>query len=372
MSLASAWSHHLRHSLLDLIYDDLRLSKTDGVDADFTHQGLRVECRRNWPDDPELAQQWDQLHAACPLATPFHGRLWQQAIHDQLASNSYRLILVYEGNQLIATMALRINAEGFLETVGEDVSDYLEPLIHPFDRKRCWIAMLAFLRDRWDRRLNGIHLHNLRPQAPCLDILPLAADEQGFNCIRLATQNTAFITLGQTWEMYQNSLNAHQRKELRRKLKKARSAGAQLICCDDPTEIEHQIPAALKMMASHDRSKRRAVRVVLDSFLTPAVGPLAKAGSLQLHWLMIGEEPAAVLIVLPTPAGPMLWNCGYDERFSALSPGIVTFALTIQQAIDRQMPMVDLLRGPEPYKLHLGAVESPLYRITLTPRDLQQ
>lgn len=368
MSLASAWSHHLRHSLLDLIYDDLRLSRTAGEESDFAYQNLRVECRRSWPNDPELGRQWDQLHADCPNATPFHGRVWQKALHDHLASNAYRLILIYDGSQLKAAMAMRINAEGFLETVGEDVSDYLEPLIHPSDRRRCWGALLAYLRDRWDRRLKGVHFHNFRPHSPCLEILPSTADEQGFDCIRLSAQNTAHIVTGQTWEAYQDSLHAHQRKELRRKLKKARTAGAQLIRCDDPAEIERRMPDAMKMMASHHRSKRRAVRGILDSFLTPAAGALAQAGSLHLHWLMIGADPAAVLIILPTPAGPMLWNCGYDERFAAISPGITTFALTIQHAIDQRFTKVDLLRGPEPYKLHLGAVESPLYRLTLTPR----
>lgn len=368
MSLASAWSYQLRHSLLDLIYDDLRLSRTEGREADFVFDGLHVQCRRDWPEDPALVQQWEQLCADCPNATPFHSHAWQRAIHDGLNAHLFRLILVYDGRRLLAGLPLRINSEGYIESIGEDVSDYLEPLILPAESHRCWKALLAFLRDRWDRRLKGIHLHNFRPEMPCLDLLPIVANEQGFDCIRQMTQSTARIALGHTWETYLVSLQTHQRKELRRKLKKAHAAGAQLNCCDDPDEIERQMPAALRIMGSHDRSKRRAVRGVLESFLIRAAGSLARAGALRLHWLKVKEELAAVLIVLPTPAGPMLWNCGYDERFAAISPGIVTFALTIRQSIEQQLAMVDLLRGPEPYKLHLGATQSPLYRLTLTPR----
>lgn len=368
MSLTSAWSHHLRHSLLDMIYDDLRLSRSEGEQADFVCENLRVECRRSWPDESAFERQWDQLWSACPNATPFHSFSWQKALFDSLSSHAFRLILVYEGDRLAAGMALRIDSAGYLETVGANVSDYLEPLVHPADRQRGWRAMLAFLHNRWDRRLNGIHLHNFRTEAPCLDILPTAAREFGFNCEKQMVQNTARIALGGSWEAYLESLRTHQRKELRRKLKKAQSAGAELTCFEDAGEIEQQMPAVLDVMGSHDRHKRRAVRSVLESFIMLAVGPLARAGILRLHRLKVGKELAAVLIVLLTPAGPMLWNCGYDERFAAISPGIVTFALTIRQAIERGMSAVDLLRGPEPYKLHLGARQSPLYRLTLTPR----
>lgn len=368
MSLTSAWSHHLRHSLLDLIYDDLRLSRADGGVTEFSVDGLRVECWRGWPDRPELADQWGQLWAACPQATPFHSYTWQQSLYNSLYQQQFRLVLIYEDQRLTGAVALRIDAEGYLETIGADLSDYLEPLIHPEDRERCWKALMVFFRNRWDRRLKGIHFHNFRPDTPCLKILPMAADEEGFDCDRREMQSTAQIVLSESWEAYLGSLHPHQRKELRRKIKKARAAGAQLACCDDPRQIEREMPGVLEIMSSHDRSKRKAVKGVLNTFLSISTGPLAENRLLKLYRLMVKGEMAAALIVLPTPAGPMLWNCGYSEKFASISPGIVTFAWTIQQAIEHGSTVVDLLRGPEPYKLHLGASQSSLYRLTLTLR----
>ncbi len=61
----------------------------------------------------------------------------------------------------------------------------------------------------------------------------------------------------------------------------------------------------------------------------------------------------------------MLYNMGWDAKWREWSPGIVAVGMAIRRAIEAGFKNYDLLRGREPYKYELGAVDHPLYKITL-------
>jgi CelD/BcsL family acetyltransferase involved in cellulose biosynthesis len=86
---------------------------------------------------------------------------------------------------------------------------------------------------------------------------------------------------------------------------------------------------------------------------------------MELLTLSIEGRPAGCLIQFPTPAGVMLYNSGHDPALREWSPGVVALAMAIREAIARGAKTYDLLRGREPYKYRLGAVDRPLYRVTL-------
>jgi CelD/BcsL family acetyltransferase involved in cellulose biosynthesis len=96
-----------------------------------------------------------------------------------------------------------------------------------------------------------------------------------------------------------------------------------------------------------------------------AAPPLLRDGRMQLWMLHLNGQIASSLLQIPTPAGPMLYNCGYDPAQKKWSPGIVAVATSIRNAIAAGATTYDLLRGQEPYKYRLGAVDRALVRITL-------
>ena len=51
--------------------------------------------------------------------------------------------------------------------------------------------------------------------------------------------------------------------------------------------------------------------------------------------------------------------------FSALSPGVVLTAAAIERAIALGRSEFDFLRGNEEYKYRFGAVDRPIYHLTL-------
>ena len=57
-----------------------------------------------------------------------------------------------------------------------------------------------------------------------------------------------------------------------------------------------------------------------------------------------------------------------QQRDDKWSPGIVLFAMTMQRAIEQGATSFDLLRGQQRYNSELGAVDTPVYRVTLKRR----
>jgi len=73
------------------------------------------------------------------------------------------------------------------------------------------------------------------------------------------------------------------------------------------------------------------------------------------------DQPVAATFAWADVDGLYLYNSAFD-RESGGSPGIVMLSMLIEQAIQSSCPMVDFLKGEEPYKFRLGAAPRPLYR----------
>ena len=61
-----------------------------------------------------------------------------------------------------------------------------------------------------------------------------------------------------------------------------------------------------------------------------------------------------------------LYNSGYDERFDALSVGVLSKVFSINAAIEAGCRRYDFLKGAEVYKKRIGGHEVPLYRLRVT------
>jgi CelD/BcsL family acetyltransferase involved in cellulose biosynthesis len=90
---------------------------------------------------------------------------------------------------------------------------------------------------------------------------------------------------------------------------------------------------------------------------------LAPIGRLRLGVVRAYEQDAAVLFGFAYGDTLALWNAAYDPALSSLSLGIASHAFAVREAIADGFKVYDLLRGDEPYKYDLGAVDRWLWRL---------
>lgn len=367
-ALAKAVVGNMRRRFRRMLAGPLRISRSQEEVASVEVGGVIARCHRGWPEDG-IDEAWGHLVRRLPGTTTFHSTTWQRdGIAMWIPTGALRVIRVLKGDELIALLPLERSASGFLDSAGHCLSDYLDPLVDPAHEEAAWRAVLTLLREQWDHETRGVTLHNIRAGATCRGTLKRIASVVGFVCEEIETGNAARIALPRSWDEYLASLDGHERKELKRKVRKIEGhAGACVRVSDARTFEQEHLDQVLDLVEMAGGEKAVWFGDVVRPVLLCVAEPLARQGKLRLLTLMIDGVPAAGLIELPTEQGPLMYNGGFDPAMKPWSPGIVLFALAIRRAIEEGATVFDLLRGREEYKYRLGARDEPLYRIALRP-----
>jgi CelD/BcsL family acetyltransferase involved in cellulose biosynthesis len=333
----------------------------------FEHAGLSVRCHVEWPGEGSaLRNAWEKLLGAVPNTTVFQSPTWQAAGWTATHPVARLRVLTIERNgELLGVVPLCLTDKRGLVSPSPAVSDYLEPPLEPDAAEDCLAAVLAFLAAHWDRTVVELTFHNVRESASIRGTLPALAERAGFTCDQKVVEHAPAIALPKTFEAYLGQLDAHQRKELRRKLNNAQTKGpAELVACP-VAKAQPSLHRVLDWMEAGPSEKAQAVRQFVRPLMESAGLGLMREGRMELLMLRIESQPAAGLIQFPSAAGPMLYNIGYDARLKQWSPGVVATALAIRRAIEHGHSTYDLLRGREEHKYRLAAVDRALYRLTL-------
>jgi CelD/BcsL family acetyltransferase involved in cellulose biosynthesis len=331
--------------------------------------GLCARCLRDWPDDPDFLPRWNELLARNPWATAFLSPAWQSAaVKEFVPAGHFRLITVSRQRQLLAVLPLALNGSSMLETPGSCVTDYLDPLVDSQAIVECWEMILRLLDELWDWSVCGVLLHQVRADSPLRQILPGLAPNFGFEYRETLAVKAPCIVLPKSWDEYLASLDAHERKEIKRKLRNAQTkANLQWLTIRDEAELVPALDRALAAMCQSESCKADFTDEVLVGFLRRLCPILARQGDFFLQELWLQGKPSAWLLCLRSDRGPMIYNTGYEFAQRRWSPGIVSFSLAIQDAIAAGAPVFNLLRGTEEYKRRFGAQDLGLFNIQLLP-----
>jgi CelD/BcsL family acetyltransferase involved in cellulose biosynthesis len=358
----------LKTGIKGLFGGELRISAPSGPAIHVVERmGIRAECHRQWPNDLRFRDAWDELSKLSSSGTTFTSSTWQHdAVGPTLRDGALRLIAAWRGDLLVAVLPMEVTPTGFLENTGHAVSDYLDPLVNPSFEGEVWGAVIALVAGLWDRELKAMTFHNVRNDAQCRQILPNASAGSGLTCDQVVVSQAARIKLPPTWDAYLESLDSHERKELRRKIRKAEEqAGAKLVVMDGENWDESQLMRSLDLIEAADATKGEWLNIHVRPLMIRVGAQLAKEARMRLLMLMLGETPAAALFEFPSLRGPLLYNSGYDPSQRQWSPGAVMFGLALKHAIESGAPTLDLLRGTEPYKYKMGAKDDSLFRISI-------
>src|SRR5262249_40557338 len=146
-----------------------------------------------------------------------------------------RFFTIYDGPRLVAVLPLEARFNQVLRTSGALLTDYLDPLIDPAYAQRGWPVILKGMRKLAPGR--SVILEHVREEACGGECLKSSAAAAGFELTDSSNSTVARIRLPKSWDEYLASLDGHQRKELKRKLKKAEQGGATLVACNDPATV---------------------------------------------------------------------------------------------------------------------------------------
>lgn len=318
----------------------------------------------------ELAHPWQDLLGRSPGASPFMRPTWLRTWWDHFGEGELYLVTFEAEGRLVGLIPLRrIARDGrwILETFGEEVTDYLDPLVEPGWEETVIHALLAWLTrpeaPGWDILL----LWNIREDSTLFPLWPGAAAAHGLTVHIERLTICPMLPLPPTWDAYLQMLDRKDRHELRRKIRRLEAVGnvRWYLLREDGPEADGAIEAFLELMAASNPEKAAFLHERMRAFFRRVIRQGLREGWARLSFLEIEGEEAATYLDFEDRDRIWLYNAGLNPRYAALSPGVVLLAYLIRQAIEQGKRVFDFLRGDEPYKFRFGAREVPLHRIRI-------
>lgn len=171
------------------------------------------------------------------------------------------------------------------------------------------------------------------------------------------------IALAHDFESYVQGLGKKERHELRRKLRRFEGAAGTGFRWAGDAERSSVLDRFFALHRLSKGEKATFMTPAAESFFRDVADALAPTGHLRLGVVRAYGEDAAILFAFAYGNTLALYNAAYDPALGSLSVGIVQHAYAIRDAIASGFAVYDLLRGDEPYKYDLGAVDRWLWRL---------
>ncbi len=245
---------------------------------------------------------------------------------------------------------------------GLDLSDYLDFIIE-LGSERAFFEGLG----RHLRLFSGspkLDLHFVPEESKTLSTENGLLDAPDVAVERKREEVSPLIDLPSGWEEYLEGLKKKDRHELRRKIRRAGSAGdMKVVETSNSRDLTKELDTFIELHQKSQDTKRGFMNKKMSAFFHDLARVLFSERRLALYFLIIDDRPVASIFGIRHGDGLALYNSGFDPDWRHISPGIVLFGQVIQEAINEGCRWFDFLRGNEEYKYRLGARDRWLYNI---------
>ena len=314
--------------------------------------------------------QWRELLARDPVrhifATPEWNRVWWEEFGQ--GKDLFVLTMRRDGD-LAGIVPLYRKHEGDRKILrflgGIDLTDYLGPICSVEDRDDVAEALVAWLATdevAWDE----FDAHNMPVPFGFADALVDRVDAHGFDFELEQEETSAVLLLPDSWDAYLESLDAKERRELKRKQRRlGREVPDATFRRTTEETLEQDLKFFVEMHRGAEGHKGHFMKPEIATFFERVARAFMPLGWLRLDFLEIGDRPVASTFSFELNGTFYLYNSAYEPDVKRLSPGVALVARLIEEAIERGLETFDFLRGQERYKYQLGAEAVPLNNLRL-------
>ena len=311
-----------------------------------------------------VAPVWRQLLQGHPQGSIFLTPEWQGAWWDQFGGGGYelRLLLVGPEKQPLGLAPLVRHGDTLSFLGDTDLFDYHDFVVGTADPADFFEQLATCMeQESW----HTLDLRSLAETSPTLQHLPGRFRSLGLEVSVEQEDVVPGMALPATWDEYLSGLRKKDRHELRRKLRRLAGAGDYRLVSSSPDTLTADVSTFLDLMGESREEKRDFMVPEREAFFRHMVEWTQASDLLRLQFLESGGERVAAVISFDYAGRRLLYNSGYRLAHRALSVGLMLKALCIRDAIEKGLAYFDFLRGPEPYKYHLGASDVGLYRLVV-------
>ncbi|MDP2919339.1 MAG: GNAT family N-acetyltransferase [Dehalococcoidia bacterium] len=248
-----------------------------------------------------------------------------------------------------------------------DVCDYVDFIVTPGQETEFFHSLFDYLKNAG---VSALEPGTFRLDSPRMSRLTALALEQGYDTECQMDEFSLEKDLPGTWDEYLQSLDAKQRHEVRRKLRRLEEAGKiSYKYVTDKTAVPGFLEIFLKMFVASRNAKAIFLTDQMERYFRDLALTMVEEGLLRGGILELDSAPVASVFAFDYNGTVYLYNSGFDPAKSQLSVGILSKALLIKDSIERGRKKFSFLKGEERYKYHLGGKEVPLQKCRIVMRE---
>ncbi|MER5636547.1 GNAT family N-acetyltransferase [Kitasatospora sp. NPDC002227] len=312
-----------------------------------------------------LAQEWDGLAARCATATSFQAAAWLRSWWRQYGRpGGLVVVTVRRDGRLVGAAALRRRGPfGGLTNLGAGLVDFTDVLLDDgcADRAAAELAAALPLHRPWQH----LELREVHPEAAVQRVF----EAWGGHRRRYADSLCQYLPAVPMDELLKR-LPGKTAQRSRVKQRKIAEAGVQV-----GSATAEQVPAAVRELLDlhflqwqergvtpEHRTERFAQHLI------ESTTGLVATGRAAVHRYYLDGEPVAVNLLLLCPSFGGLYMYGAHPRLrERLDIAGLLFGVALDEVRSRDIPVLSLLRGQEPYKQRWRPDQLPNQRLVLGP-----
>jgi len=312
----------------------------------------------------EIQSEWESVLHESQADTLFLTPQWQKVWWDTFGDGQTMVGFSYPATDGVAAIASLLKTGDTVSFVGsQDTFDYNDFPIRPGHERGFYQSLLECMDERDYRTLR---LDSLLESSPTLEHLPEMARSLGYTVEIEQEDVTSGIALPGSWDEYLGMLHKKDRHELRRKLRRMDAqTDWKWYSISEPVRVGERLGEFIALMRKSRADKDEFMTPERELFFHNITQRMAELGQLQLYFLDMEGSTVATSLCFDYGGSRLLYNSGYDPEFAYYSVGLLLNAMCLKDAIERGLTYFDFLRGPEPYKAHLGGQQRTLYQMVV-------
>ena len=314
----------------------------------------------------QIAADWESVLSVSPVNSLFLSHQWQEVWWESFGDGRQMdgfYLTAPEGNGVAAIASLARVGDTVSFMGSQDTFDYNDFMIRPGYEQVFFQSLLDRLADK---DYEELRLDSLIESSPTLELLPGIARKHGYTVEIEQEDVTSGVVLPETWEDYLGYLSKKDRHELRRKLRRLDANGEwRSYSVTAPGDVAGRLDEFLHLMRSSKTDKAEFMTPEREQFFHRITERMAELDLIRLYFLDLEGETVAASLCFDYGSSRLLYNSGYNPEFAYYSVGLLLNAMCLRDAIEEGFEYFDFLRGPEPYKQHLGGRQRNLFKMVV-------
>lgn len=313
------------------------------------------------------ASEWNGLARTGFTNTPFQQFAYQKAWWTHLGPGELHTYVMRHPDGRLAALGCFYLLDGVLYFNGsKEESDYLDLICAPEDAKAAWTTILDCLSHSQKLQCQAVSLSCVPADSPTRSLLPQLASSRGFVFSQQLDEVCPIIQLPDSFDTYLANIDKKQRHEIRRKMRRAVGADAEVELIDNPEELEQAVEDFLALLKESTPEKEAWLNPERSALFHEVAQAALADGMLQLMFISYNQKRTAALFNFSYNGRTWVYNSGIDiSRGAHLSLGVVLTSYAIQTGIENGNTTFDFLRGDENYKYRFGAEDARIFHLRL-------